>query len=113
MRSAAVVLVLSGCGAGSSAVCVTNDVGRVCADVSNGVIEFSGRGLEPGSDVRFVSHDANTDPRPIVMRVGTDGSFEPDGRGVISMFADTEFTFAVSAIDAKGESIEGDIVITN
>jgi len=87
---------------------VSNDVGKVCGDASNGGIEFSGRGLEPGSDVRL----DNPDVGPIVMQVGPDGSFEPDGRGVLSVFADTAFTFVVSAIDANGDSIEGDIVIT-
>ena len=109
MGASVVALVFSGCGAGSSAVCVSNDVATVCADASNGGIGFRGRGLEPGSDVRI----DNPDVGPIVRQVGTDGSFEPDGMGVLSVFADTEFTFVVSGIDANGDPIEGDIVITN
>jgi hypothetical protein len=104
----AVVVVMMGCGSGNSAVCVSNDVGEVCADNSDGSITFSGRGLHPDADVTIHSDQLG----PTVIGVGADGTLAPGATGVVSLFADTEFVFAVWAVDANGDPFMGDIVIT-
>jgi hypothetical protein len=98
------------CGSDDDAVCVSTDVGEVCADSSDGGIEFSGRGLDPRSDVVIDSAPLGQS----VYGVGTDGTFGAGGSiGVLSLFADTEFTFTVWAVDADGEPLSGEIVITS
>lgn len=112
-RAMAVALVLvastaaSSCGTDGTTTCVANDVGEVCANNRSGAITFTGQGLEPNSDVRLDSSAVE----PIVYEVRADGTFEPGGGGVLSTFANTEFTFTVAAVDADGNPLEGDIVI--
>lgn len=97
------------CGSGSDAVCLRTDTGEVCADGGEGRIEFSGSGLEPGSEVR-IENDM-TDPLTLI--VEADGSLDPDGTvGVMSLFADTEFTFTLTATDDQGDPIVGDITLS-
>jgi hypothetical protein len=106
----AVTLVLaSSCSSGSDAVCVSSESGEVCANGGDGSIKFSGSGLEPGSEVELAS--GLTDP--LVLTVEADGSLDPNGMvGFLSLFADTEVTFAVTAIDDQGEPIVGDITVS-
>ena len=97
------------CGS-DDAVCVSTDVGEVCADSSDGRIEFSGRGLDPESDVTIDSAQLG----PSIYDVAADGTLDAGGSiGVLSFFADTEYTFTVSAVDADGEPLSGEIVITS
>jgi hypothetical protein len=99
----------TGCGSGSDAVCVRSEAGEVCAEGGDGGIEFSGSGLEPGSDVRF----DNDQLGPIAFAVDVDGSFDPGGSvGVLALVAGTEFTFAVTATDDQGDPIVGDITVS-
>lgn len=106
-RVACAAFVVGGCGSGDSAVCVANDVGRVCADGDRGSIVFSGSGLTPGSDVLI----ANPAVGVSSYRVREDGTFEPGGRGMLSYIAGTPFTFQVTATDGEGHSLEGEIGI--
>ena len=97
------------CGSGSDAVCLRSDAGEVCAEGGEGRIEFSGRGLEPGSEVQF----ENDLTDPFTFTVEADGSLDPGGTvGVMSLFAGTEFTFTVTATDDQGELIVGDITVS-
>lgn len=95
---------------GSDAVCVSTDVGEVCAESSDGRIEFSGRGLDPESDVVIDSARLG----PSVHGVGADGTLDAGGSiGVLSLFAGTEYNFTVWAVDADGDPLSGEIVITS
>ncbi len=105
----AMVLVATGCGSGSDAVCLSSGSGEVCAEGGDGRIEFSGSGLQPRSEVLFDSDQVG----PVVLVADADGSLDPDGTtGVLSMFADTEFTFVVTAVDDQGEPIVGDLTVS-
>jgi hypothetical protein len=95
------------CGSDSDTVCVSNDVGEVCADNADGQIAFTGNGLDPTSDVTI----ENSQVGPILYDVDVDGELGSDGSGVMSFIADTEFTFTVYAVDADGQPLVGDIVI--
>jgi len=99
---------LAGCGS-SSARCLTSDVGEVCADGSGGSVEFSGSGLEPGSDVT-VNHPELGDS---IFTADADGSFEPGGRGFLSFVSGVDSVFTISAIDSEGTPIDGTIVVTS
>jgi hypothetical protein len=108
-----VILVLAalaaGCGSDDDSGCVFTDVGEVCADTDVS-ITFSGRGLQPESDVSI----DNPEVGPMVFAVGADGQFGSGDRGevgVLSFVADTEFAFTVKAVDADGEELEGVIVV--
>lgn len=102
------VLAVSAC-ASESAECVSNDVGEVCADTDDGAINFRGDGLLPGSEVLYVSPMLE----PIKFIADADGLFDPGNRaGAISAFADTVFTFDVTAIDADGNPLTGQIEIS-
>ena len=91
-------------------MCLSSESGEVCADGGDGRIKFSGSGLKPGSEV---VQSRTTELDPIVLTVAEDGSLDPNGAiGVMSMFADTEFTFAVTAIDDQGEPIVGDVTVS-
>ena len=98
---------LPGCGSGTSSICLTNDFGEVCADGSDGPVKFSGSVLTPGSDALIDHQEMGMS----TYQVGADGSFDPDIRGVVSVFADTEFTFMISATDADGDLFEGEISV--
>ena len=100
---------VAGCGSGSDAVCLSSESGQVCADGGDGRVEFSGSGLEPGSEVRLV----NDMSEPVTLTVEPDGSLDPNGMvGFLSFFADTEVTFTVTATDDQGEPIAGDITVS-
>lgn len=99
--------VVAGCGADDSAICLSNDVAEVCATPRDGAIEFSGTGLAAGSDVWVDTPELGE----AAYRVGDDGAFEPGGRGAMSVVADTEFTFSVSATDAAGQPLDGQIAV--
>ncbi len=106
---AVTLVVVSGCGSGSDAVCVSSAAGEVCADGGDGTITFSGNGLEPGSEVRM----ENDQVGPVVLVAEADGVLDPNGMvGVMALFADTEFTFTVTATDEQGEPIVGDITVS-
>jgi hypothetical protein len=96
----------AGCSSDDDAVCVSNEVGEVCAE-SDGSITFSGSGLLPSSDVSI----DNPEVGPAAYVVDADGKIGSEGLGYLSLFADTEFTFTVSAVDADGEPLQGVIVI--
>lgn len=104
------VLLISGCGSDSSAVCVSNDVGEVCVDNPDDQITFSGQGLEAGSEIQVTGPDGE----PFVLPVGSDGTFDPapGALGYLYLFTGTDLTFAVSAIDSNGDVIEGDIIVS-
>lgn len=106
--TAAMLAVASGCGSTGSATCVSNGIGEVCATSADGAIEFSGAGLEPGSDVTVDYGESE----PAIFVVGANGTFDPDSQGLLAYFAGTEFTFGVSAIDDQGGPIEGDITVS-
>ena len=92
-------------------MCVSNDVGDVCADESNGAIVFSASGLAPGSEIQVVGPDEHS----ISLQIGGDGSYAPraGSLGFLSGYANTEFTFTVTATGSHGDQLEGDIVISN
>ena len=99
----------TGCGSGGAAVCLRSDAGEVCAEGGDGRIEFTGTGLEPGSEVQF----DNDQLGPIALPVDADGSLDIDGSvGVLALFDGTEFTFVVSATDDQGDPIVGDITVS-
>ena len=99
----------TGCGSGGAAVCLRSDAGEVCAEGGDGRIEFTGTGLEPGSEVQF----DNDQLGPIALPVDDDGSLAIEGSvGVLALFDGTEFTFAVSATDDQGDPIVGDITVS-
>jgi hypothetical protein len=101
--------VATACGSGTDAVCVRSDVGEVCGEGGDGRIEFSGSGLEPGSEVWF----DNDELGPIALPVEADGSLRDDGTvGVLALVAGTEFTFTVTATDDQGNPIVGDITVS-
>lgn len=54
------------------------------------------------------------DGEPFVLPVGSDGTFDPEpgALGYLYLFAGTDLTFAVSAIDSNGDVIEGDIIVS-
>jgi hypothetical protein len=108
MAAAGVVLV-SSCGSGDSAECLTSDVGEVCADNANGSIEFSGSGLQPDSAVLIQHPELGLS----VYEVDDDGTFEPNGGGVVSLVVEAPFTFTITATGADGQLIEGDIDISS
>lgn len=101
------IAIVAGCGSGDSATCLSNEIGRVCAQTADGSIRFSGSGLTPESEV-LIDHP---DLGPSTFTVDADGTFEPDGRGVLSLFADTPFTFTIAAIGADGQPIDGEITV--
>lgn len=99
----------TGCGSGGDAVCLHSDGGEICAEGGDGRIEFSGSGLEPGSEVQL----DNDELGPIALPVDADGSLDIEGSvGVLALFAGTEFTFTVTATDDRGEPIVGDITVS-
>jgi hypothetical protein len=103
------LVVATGCGSGSAAVCLSSDAGEVCADGGDGRVKFGGTGLEPGSTVQIDNDDVGR----LVLEVDADGSLDPNGMvGVLALFAGTEFTFVVTAIDDRGEPIAGDITVS-
>jgi len=103
------VVAATGCGSDSGTMCLRSDAGEVCAEGGDGRIEFSGSGLEPGSEVVF----DNAELGPIALPVDADGSLEIDGTvGVLALFAGNEFTFAVTATDDQGAPIVGDITVS-
>jgi hypothetical protein len=90
---------------------VSNDVGDVCADASEGRITFTGRGLAPGSEI-MVTGPA-PDDQSVFLEVGVDGtSATPDASGVLFAFTGTDVTFRVAATDDLGERFEGEIVLS-
>lgn len=110
MLSWVVAATVTGCSSDGSAVCVSNDVGDVCAAESNGAITFSARGLTPGSEVQVLGPDDRT----FVLQIDDDGTYAPPAGsvGFLSTFANSELTFTVTATDSDGELLEGDIVIS-
>lgn len=59
MTAVAGLMMVSGCGTLEGAECLANDVGEVCAATSDGLIEFSGSGLTPDSEV-LIDHSELT-----------------------------------------------------
>jgi hypothetical protein len=104
------ILLMSGCGSDSSSVCVSNDVGEVCVENPEDQITFRGQGLEPGSEIQVIGPDGE----PFILPVDSDGTFDPGSGalGYLYLFADTELTFAVSAIDRSGDAVEGELTVS-
>ncbi len=102
------VLLVGGCASKRSSQCLSNEIGTVCADV-DGSITFRGSDLEPGSEVVIDHPDLGSSVYP----VGDDGTFDPGGTGVLSYVAGTSLTFTISATDADGEQLGGQIVVTS
>ena len=111
MSTWVVAATVTACSSNESAVCVSNDVGDVCADESNGAITFSASGLAPGSEVQVVGPEENS----FILQIEDDGTYAPPSGsvGFLYAFANTELTFTVTATDSHGEQFEGDIVISN
>jgi len=108
LTASAAVLTISACSS-ESAECVSNDIGEVCAEVNDGAINFRGEGLSPGSEVVV----DETVVGPITFTADADGSFDPgNSQGLMSVFADTEFTFEVFAVDVDGNPLTGQITIS-
>ena len=108
LTASVVILATSACSS-ERAECVSHDVGEVCAEVNDGAINFHGDGLLPGSEVVV----QETVVGPMVYPVGDDGSFDlGNSQGLMSVFADTEFTFEVFAVDADGNPLTGQIEIS-
>jgi hypothetical protein len=107
LLTAAGLIVVSSCGFGDSAECVKSDVGEVCADNSDGSIQFSGNGLQPDSAVLIEHPEIGLS----VYEVDDDGTFEAAGGGVVSLTVSTSFTFTITATDSDGQLIDGDIAI--
>ena len=110
MLSSVVAATVAGCSSDASAVCVSNDVGDVCADESSGAITFSASGLAPGSEVEVVGPEEQS----FILQIDGDGTYAPPAGsvGFLYAFADTELTFIVTATDSRGELLKGDIVIS-
>ena len=110
LLGSAVVLVTAGCGSDSSAVCTSNGVGEVCAESSDGQVDFTGRGLEPGSEVEI----EGPDDAAFVLAVGPDGSLTPvpGATGFLYAFADADLVVIVSAVDSAGTPFDGEIVVS-
>jgi hypothetical protein len=110
MLSWVVATTVTGCSSDESAVCVSNDVGDVCADESDGAITFSARGLAPGSEVQVLGPEEQA----FILHIDGDGTYAPPAGsvGFLYAFANTELTFIVTATDSHGELLEGDIVIS-
>ena len=108
MAAAGVILVGS-CGFGDSAECLKSEVGQVCADNADGSIQFSGSGLQPDSAVLIEHPELGLS----VYEVDDDGTFEPNCGGVVSLVVETPFTFSITATDADGQLIAGDIDISS
>ncbi len=108
--SAVAVNAAAGCSSDASAVCISNDVGDVCAEESNGAITFSASGLAPGSQVQVIGPE----DQPFSLLVDDDGAHAPPAGsvGFLSGFPDTELTFTVTATDSRGELLAGDIAIS-
>ena len=105
----ATVAGFAACADDNPRACVSNDVGEVCAEQDDSSIRFNGQGLSPGSVVRYVSPLLE----PITFTADPDGAFDPGNTtGVISVVADTVFTFDVSATDAGGSPLVGQIEIS-
>ena len=101
----AAVIAVSSCGSDDAAECLTSNVGEVCAEKSNGSIQFSGNGLQPDSAVLIEHPEIGLS----VYEVDDDGTFELADGGVVSLTADTSSAFAVTATDADGQLIDGEI----
>lgn len=71
-----VAAAVAGCSSDDSAVCVSNDVGDVCADESNGANAFNATGLAPGSEVPVVGPEEHS----LILRIGADGAYAPAHR---------------------------------
>ena len=103
---------LAGCGDDATVECLSNDVAEVCAR-ADGAITFGASGLEPGSDVSLENEMLG----PVTFAAGDDGSFGTDQAvgdvGVLSFIVGTEFVFDVTATDALGEPLTGQIVIAS
>lgn len=107
---ASAVLLMAGCGSGGSESCVSNEVGEVCADGGEGRVTFNARGLEPGSEIELVGPDDAS----VVLPVGPDGTYEMESgaQGYLSVFADTEVRFTVSAVDDGGNRLDGQLAVS-
>jgi hypothetical protein len=107
--SGLVVGAATACGSGSDAVCLSSGAGEVCAERGDGRIEFSGSGLEPGSEVQIDNEELG----PLTLTVDDDGSLDTAGTvGVVALFAGTEFIFIVTATDGRGEAIAGELTVS-
>ena len=103
------VALLNSCGSGDAAQCLSSETGEVCADDSNGSVKFSGSGLDPDSEV-VVNHPELGDSSFVVE---SDRTFEPNGGGFLTFVAGTTITFRISAVDADGMPIKGEIVVVS
>ncbi|MEM8620422.1 MAG: hypothetical protein AAGF73_11955 [Actinomycetota bacterium] len=112
MRLPVTVMLIAGvvvaCGDDPPRACVTNEsLGEVCAEGGDGSVVFDGRGLLPGSEV--VIGSAAVGESTYV--VGQDGTFSPDGRGVLSAISGRSLTFQVEAVDEASSPIVAELVI--
>ncbi len=87
------LVVLAACSDSSSRSCVSSGDAEVCAVSSDGSIQFSVSGLEPGSDLTIDSDVGD----PATYPVGPDGGVGGgDGAiGFLSLFSGTEVVFTV------------------
>jgi len=110
--AAVAAAVLSSCGSGATTTCLSTEVGEVCAVSQDGAVTFSGRGLEPGSQVLISA--AEVDGSASMYEVDRDGELVARNGdvGFVSFIADTDFAITVSAVDQNGEAVDGTIVIS-
>ncbi len=110
MLSSVVAATVAGCSSDESAVCISNDVGDVCAVESSGAITFSASGLAPGSEVQVLGPEEQS----FILQIDGGGTYAPPAGsvGFLYAFANTDLTFIVTATDRRGELLEGDIVIS-
>lgn len=107
LTASAAVLTISACSS-ATAECISNDVGEVCANTGD-AIHFRGEGLLPGSEVVV----DETVLGSTTFNADADGAFDPgSSQGNMSVYADTEFTFEVTATDADGNPLTGQITIS-
>jgi hypothetical protein len=97
------------CGDASDAVCLSSDVGELCAERGDGRIEFSGTGLKPGSEVQIDNEELG----PITLVVDDDGTLDTAGAvGALALFSGTEFSFTVTATDGRGGPLAGELTVS-
>ena len=102
----------AGCGDDATVECLSNDVGEVCAR-SDGAITFTASGLEPGSEVMIDNELVG----PITFSADEAGAYATDQAtgdiGVLSFIVGTEFVFDVTATDADGQPLTGQMAIVS
>lgn len=83
--------------------CLASNAARICATDSNGAIEVTASGLQPGTEFSFVADGVPEASYP----VGPDGSIANVG---LMVPEDIPVVLTISATDADGQPLQGQIV---